>query len=1325
MALVLMLALSPIAPMTQSPFLLFFGAVVISAWWGGLRAGLATSVLAALISSFFFIEPRYTFPLSLGEIIRTAVFLAEGGLISVLCGSLRTTNRRLDASLKQIRESEQALQTAHQHVTEILDSVTDGFYTLDLDWQFTYVNRQAAQGLRRSREALLGRSIWEIFPEARGGVFEVNCLRAIAEHRPLVFETADILDADLWFEIHINPLHDGLAVYVQEVTARKQAAQALSQSEARFRRIFECNMVAMGVWSHSGNISQANGSLLALVGYTQEDLDAGELDWQALTPREWWALDERAVTEIATQGVSKPYEKEFIHRQGHRVPVLIGGAGFADGSGEGVFFAIDLSQQKRAEMIRQRLAQEQECLLRELAAERAQFEAVLRQMPEGVMIADAASGSLILANEQSNRILRHTYTLNLALEAYASRVPFQAFHASGRLYAPEEYPLVRSLRQGEIIRNEVMQICYEDGDCIFIETSSSPVLNHQGEIVSAVVVLQDITQRKQTEAALRESEERLQVALKNAPIAVFSQDQALRYTWIKNPNLDYGAEDVLGKQDRDLVNAEAASFLTQIKQQVLDTGSGTREEVKITQAEQDYYYDLTVEPLKDATGQVMGITCAAIDISHLKRTELALRQSEERFRLIAERVQIIPWESHLLTDRFTYIGPQAVEILGYPLEDWHIEDFWVNHIYGPDRDWVPQFHQDAAAAQDNYDLEYRMLAADGRVVWIYDVVNVVRDATGPHLLRGIMIDITRRKREEQAQQYLVEISKVLSSSLDYQTTLNQLAQHLVPHLADWCTVHVMDAEGSIQAVATVHVDPQKVQWADAIRQQYPLDPDAPYGTPRVLRTGESEFYPQIPDDLLVRSAQDPEHLRLLREVGFSSAIIVPLQAHGKTLGALTLVAAESGRIYDQDDLLLAEDLARHAALAVDNAQLYQKAQQEQAKAEAANRIKDEFLAVLSHELRTPLNPILGWSNLLRSGRLDATKTAYALETIERNAKLQTQLIEDLLDVSRILQGKLTLNMAPVNLMATVEAAMETVKLAAEAKAIALQRVFSGDPGAPTALCPPLMVLGDAARLQQVIWNLLTNAVKFTPAAGQVVVTLAQIGSQAQIQVRDTGKGISAHFLPHVFDYFRQADSATTRKFGGLGLGLAIVRHLVELHGGTIAVESEGEGQGATFTAQFPLLRSAEQPSPEQNGGEAAEGLAARRLSRVRVLLVDDDTDTRNLIAYTLEQAGAQVVTAMSAMQAMQALEQSAFDVLVSDIGMPEMDGYRLIRQIRARPADQGGNLPAIALTAYAGEMNQQQAIAAGFQRHVSKPVDPADFVAIVAELSGQEVKRHD
>jgi PAS domain S-box-containing protein len=388
--------------------------------------------------------------------------------------------------------------------------------------------------------------------------------------------------------------------------------------------------------------------------------------------------------------------------------------------------------------------------------------------------------------------------------------------------------------------------------------------------------------------------------------------------------------------------------------------------------------------------------------------------------------------------------------------------------------------------------------------------------------------------------------------------------------------------------------------------------------------------------------------------------------------------------------------------------LLQREKLARAEAEAANRIKDEFLAVLSHELRSPLNPILGWAKLLQSRKFNESALQKALETIERNAKLQAQLIDDLLDVSRILQGKLNLNMIPVNLVSTIQAAMETVHLAAEAKTIQIETMLDGRAG---------KVLGDPVRLQQVVWNLLSNAVKFTPTGGRVNVRLESIDANAQITISDTGKGINPDFLPHVFDYFCQGDNSTTRKFGGLGLGLAIARHLVEMHGGTIWVQSAGEEQGAIFTVSLPLIKDSAAIDDDTNTNPVTVASAFSPLMGIQVLIVDDNADSRDFFSFVLEEFGAMVIAVSSANEALSILTQSKPDILLSDIGMPEMNGYMLMEQVRAWETQAGEKpIPAIALTAYAGEINQQEAFKAGFQEHIVKPVPPEELLIAISNL---------
>ncbi|BAT55183.1 two-component hybrid sensor and regulator [Nostoc sp. NIES-3756] len=401
------------------------------------------------------------------------------------------------------------------------------------------------------------------------------------------------------------------------------------------------------------------------------------------------------------------------------------------------------------------------------------------------------------------------------------------------------------------------------------------------------------------------------------------------------------------------------------------------------------------------------------------------------------------------------------------------------------------------------------------------------------------------------------------------------------------------------------------------------------------------------------------------------------------------------------------DIHEQKQILEERARLLELEQSARAEAETANRLKDEFLAVLSHELRTPLNAILGWSKLLQERQLNPARTSQALATIERNATLQVQLIEDLLDISRILQGKLVINITKVNLVIVILTALETMRLAAETKSIEISTRFAPNIG---------QVMGDSARLQQVVWNLLSNAVKFTPNGGKIEVRLEKVNDYAQIVVSDTGKGISPEFLPYVFDYFRQADSSSTRKFGGLGLGLAIVRKIVEIHGGTVIAQSLGEEQGATFTVRLPMLPEEDVSGNYEEYHSASLQNNSLQLLGIKILVVDDDADSRDFLAFILEQEGAEVSLATSALEALQLLPEIKPDVLVSDISMPDMDGYTLMRQIRMWTKEQGREIPAIALTAFARQYDREQALQAGYQLHLPKPLNAEELIAAVAKL---------
>ena len=747
----------------------------------------------------------------------------------------------------------------------------------------------------------------------------------------------------------------------------------------------------------------------------------------------------------------------------------------------------------------------------------------------------------------------------------------------------------------------------------------------------------------------------------------------------------------------------------------------------------------------------------------------------------------------------------------------------------------------------------------------------------------VLADAARRRREAEGQREMVleraallaEASRLLASSLDYETTLQRLARLLVPTLADLCVIDIAGDDGEIRRLAAVHADPTKNDAARELARRFPPDRRGHHPVARALRSGRPELASEISADVLETIAPDPAHRELAHAMAYSSYLVVPIIARERTFGAISLVSAGSGRRYTAEEVPLAEDIARRAAAAIDNAHLYRQNETRLRAAEAAadlggflnqaldpevvgrriaesvrallglgtsvfysvdpstlemtvvanagtpipgfepgvtlpagfgavglavrerrpvttpdlladprialtpelratlehapyrsaltvpllshehvigvlalgdrkgrqfrqeevllaqgfaeqaalalenarlyaeardaNRAKDEFLATLSHELRTPLTAMLGWVRMLQSGTLDDVTSARALQVIDRNTKLQAQLIDDLLDVSRIVTGKLSLELKAVDVGAVVETAMDAVTPAALAKSVDLERRL--DPGAGPAW-------GDAHRLQQVVWNLLSNAVKFTPSGGRVTVSVDREDPHVVVRVEDTGQGIAPEFLPYIFDRFRQADSTTTRAHGGLGLGLAIVHHLVTLHRGTVTAASEGQNRGAIFTVRIPLapLRTAARVT---SSGAALDLDRLPPLTGVRVLVVDDDPDARDLVTAVLGQSGADVVTASSTVEALDALARARPHVLVSDLSMPGDDGYALLQRVRALGLDHDGRVPAVALTAFARAEDRARALAAGYAVHVSKPVEPAELVEVVARLASR------
>jgi len=571
----------------------------------------------------------------------------------------------------------------------------------------------------------------------------------------------------------------------------------------------------------------------------------------------------------------------------------------------------------------------------------------------------------------------------------------------------------------------------------------------------------------------------------------------------------------------------------------------------------------------------------------------------------------------------------------------------------------------------------------------------------------------RVKARQADLEFLCEAGELLSSSLDSQTTLARLTRLIVPRLADYCVIHL---DGySPEEVPVAHVDSAKVELLREILRRF--GPEGSHSHRRVVRTGKSLLVESVPDELVQSAAETPEQLALMRQIGPRSLLVLPLRVGSNMFGSITLARSDSGQHYSSSDLLLAEDLTRRAAAAIDNARLYELSRTERARAEAATRTKDEFVAMVSHELRTPLNVIMGWVRLLRSGSLSEETRAQALEVVERNANAQSQLVADLLDISRVITGKIRIEPAQVDLVNVIHLVLADARFALEAKRLELQ-VDPGD--------DPTVMRGDGERLRQVFWNLLLNSIKFTPKGGKIWVKLRRVESDLELLIRDTGMGISPEVMPHIFEHFRQHDSKTTRTHGGLGIGLSIAKHLVDLHGGSIEAYSGGAGQGASFSVRLPVS-----PLISATVGVSRVSATTRRpaemarptvLAGMSILVVDDEEDARDLLRIVLESCDVKVYEAGSAEEALAAIRLERIDLIVSDIGMPGEDGHSLIRSVRALPHKEKAAIPAIALTAYARNEDRTRALLDGFNVHMTKPVEPAELLLALADL-GEHLPR--
>ncbi|MBW4678548.1 MAG: PAS domain S-box protein [Microcoleus vaginatus WJT46-NPBG5] len=932
-------------------------------------------------------------------------------------------------------------------------------------------------------------------------------------------------------------------------------------------------------------------------------------------------------------------------------------------------FMLALAQQCAQALERARLFEAErlarasaETALDALKQSEARFRTMADNSPAFIWIA-GIDGECTYFNQPWLDFTGHTLEEALSLGWYEGRHP------------DDVQPCVDAFRVA-LNRLEGFQMEYRhkraDGEYRWIFDTGVPLYSPDGSFVGYIGSGIDISERKQAEEALRESESRFRRLVESNVIGAIFWDTTGNISDANDAFLQ-----MVGYTQEDL-RAGNVNWKDMTPPEQLHLSEGAIAEMKQSGAasplEKEYIckdgsrIPVVLGGVMFEGSQDRGVSFV-VNLTQLKQAESDRRQSEERYRRIVETSYEGIWTIDA-QGRTDFVNSRMAQMLGYTVEEMMglpISDFTDEPARIASEGTLEGQTQGTRALS-----ECRWRRKDGSELWTLNSTNAIINERGEFIGEIAMItDITDRK---QASEKLWETNQ----------TLNSLIQ------ACPLAIRVFNLNDGVVTL-----------WNPAAERIFGWSEQEALGgfVPSVPKDKREEFLAN-----LVTISQGKEligvELRRLKKDGSPIDIAVWATALRDAKG-------------QKSCLSIVADISERKQLEAEREQLLARERGARAEAEAANRIKDEFLAVLSHELRSPLNAILGWAQMLRTRHFSEATISRALETIERNARLQTQLVEDLLDVSRILRGKTRLNVMPVNVVSTIEGALDTMRPAAEAKAIKIERLLDPTVG---------LISADPGRLQQIVWNLLSNAIKFTPSGGCVTIRLEAAGSMAQIQVSDTGMGIPDDFLPHVFEYFRQADGSTTRAHGGLGLGLAIVRHLVELHGGTIQAESPGEGQGATFTLLLPLLKrqpveGRRQPAAENSPELSLSSSPPLLLSNLRVLVVDDEADTRDYIVTALKQSGAEVTDAASVSAALSVFQRFQPDVLVSDIGMPGEDGYSLIRKVRALVVDQGGSIPAVALTAYAMDEDRRRVLEAGFQKHLAKPVDADELIQVVARLS--------
>ncbi len=1267
---------------------------------------------------------------------------SKGQIERLLCISRDITDRK--RSEERRKQAEERLRESEERLSAIFSQAAVGLSEISLDGHFQRVNDELCRILGRSREEMLTTGVSDVtHPE--------DVAKSLEAFQQLI-KTGKPVSLDkryqrpdgtiVWANSSLTRLdderghpHTVLAVTV-DLSDRKQAQERLRESQERYRAIFNQAMTGVACTDLNGKLMLVNQKYCDITGYSAVELS--QLRMQEITHSEDLPRNVELFNRMVAEGEPFEIEKRYIRKDGSLVWVNNKVSAICDREGKPqsvVAIVLDITSRKQAEA--------------QFRQSEAKYRTLFNSIDEGFCLIE------VLFDETGKAFDYRFLEANPAFEKHTGLV--DAIGKTVRQLVPQHEAHWFEI-YGEIALTGVPARFENSAAELgrFYDVYAFRVGEPHDRKVA--VLFKDISDRKRREANLCFLAEisndfsRLSTANEIMQVVGAKIGAYLKITTCNFTDVDEGQGEVTvhyGWNSTNVPSTVGTFRIAQYLSEEFKRASRAGETVVVRNTQTDprtdgpgyaafNMYSFVTVPFHrngrwthyiaicdsrprdwrdDEIELIEEISNRIFPRLQRARTEAALRESEAKYRTLFESidegfciVQLIFDENNQPIDwRYIEINPVFEQQTGMK-----------NALGRTIREIVPNMEPSWFDIYGKVALTGEATRFVNRADSMGRWFDVYAFRVGePHECKVAVLfnDISDRKQAEAEREQLLANERHYANQLQGLTAaalaINSALS--VEEVLKVITDRAASIVGTHQSVASMTIDLNWSQAIDAIYlsdkyaawQNYDEKPDGSgiyacvchLNRPMRMSQAELEAHPHW--KAFGKEADRHPPMR-----GWLAAPLVGRD--GRNIGLLQLSDKYEGDFTQADESILVQ-LAQMASVAVENARLYEAEQQARSAAEAsreeaqaANRVKDEFLAVLSHELRSPLNPILGWSSLLQSKKLDAATTSQALATIQRNAKLQSELIEDLLDVSRILRGKLSLNVAPVNLTSVIRGAMETVRLAAEAKSIKIEASLAPEVG---------LVSGDSTRLQQVVWNLLSNAVKFTPEGGRVNICLEHQEAHAYITIGDTGQGIEPDFLPYVFDYFRQADGATTRKFGGLGLGLAIVRHLVELHGGTVSAESPGLGMGATFTVRLPLMIT--QTTSNRNGLSSE---SSSDLNGIQVLIVDDEPDSREFVAFVLEQAGAKVITATNADEALTKLIRSKPDVLLSDIGMPDMDGYMLMQQLRSLPPEQGGQVPAIALTAYAGDFNQQQALQAGFQRHVSKPVEPEVLVSTIANL---------